>query len=169
MLNASARDLLFQLRFVVEQCKDSDFARSLPILSGATLGQHIRHTLEFFICLFDAKNDGVVNYDSRHHDELIETDRKLALSIMDTISDFLNESNEDFEIFFEANYTNTDGQSHRMKSSFHRELAYNIEHAIHHMALIKVAMKNEFDYIKLPSDFGIASSTIRYRSRQKQS
>ena len=51
-----------------------------------------------------------------------------------------------------------------MKSSFYRELSYNIEHAIHHMALLKVAVKQTLTYISLPENFGVASSTIRYRA-----
>ncbi len=50
-----------------------------------------------------------------------------------------------------------------MPSSFHREVAYNIEHAIHHMALLKVAVNQTLHYIQLPENFGVASSTVRYQ------
>ncbi|WP_425389735.1 hypothetical protein [Ekhidna sp.] len=167
MLHSSAKDLLSQLEIVVNACKDEDFARPLDELSKSTFGQHIRHTLEFFICLFDARNEGVVNYDQRKHDTLIETDRKLALSVISSIITFLEKDQEDFELVFEANYSEEDGQDFQMKSSFYRELAYNIEHAIHHMALLKVAVKQSLNYISLPEHFGVASSTVRYRASTK--
>lgn len=165
MLHTSAKDLLSQLAQVIDACQEGDFTRPLSELSGSTLGQHIRHTLEFFLCLFDAKNNGVINYDLRKHDTLIETDRKLAKSIINSIKDFLDKHTADFELTFEANYMTTQEDAIPMKSSFFRELAYNTEHAIHHMALIKVAVIQSLSYIALPENFGVASSTIRYRRR----
>jgi len=164
MLHTSAKELLFQLDQIIASCKEEDFSKSLPELSGSTFGQHIRHTLEFFICLYDARNDKVVNYDHRKHDQLIETDRKVARSVIDSIQRFLDENTEDFALTFEANYTETEGEDSSMQSSYYRELAYNIEHAIHHMALIKVAVNQSLSYITLPDHFGVASSTVRYRA-----
>lgn len=167
MLHNSAKDLLQQLDQIIHDCKEEDFSRPLEELSGSTFGQHVRHTLEFFICLYDAKNDGIVNYDQRKHDKLIETDKKLAQSVIASICAFLDTNTEDFEVAFEANYTSEEGKDQTMKSSFFRELAYNIEHAIHHMALMKIAVKQSLNYIQLPDHFGVASSTVRYRAGQK--
>jgi len=43
------------------------------------------------------------------------------------------------------------------------ELVYNIEHAIHHMAIIRIAVEKELPSIKLDKYFGLACSTIRFR------
>jgi uncharacterized damage-inducible protein DinB len=163
MLHSSAKELLSQLSSIIENCKEEDFSKALPELSNSTFGQHVRHTLEFFICLFDAKNDGSVNYDNRKHDQLIETDKKLAQSVIQSIITFLDENTEDFTISFEANYSLKEGEINSMQSSFFRELSYNIEHAIHHMALLKVAVNQTLHYIQLPENFGVASSTVRYQ------
>ncbi|MBC6400440.1 MAG: DinB family protein [Ekhidna sp.] len=167
MLHNSAKELLGQLDSIIAQCREDDFSKPLNELSNATFGQHVRHTLEFFICLYDARNERIVNYDNRKHDREIETDRKLARFVIDSIRDFLEKNREDFAIEFEANYTEDEGMDQTMKSSFFRELAYNIEHAIHHMALMKVAVTQTLSYIELPENFGVASSTVRYRSGQK--
>lgn len=167
MLHTSAQELLRQLEEIIEQCESKDFSRPLNELSGSSFGQHVRHTLEFFICLFDAQNEKLVNYDNRKHDQLIEKDKKLAQSVIVSIHRFLDQHNEDFEISFEANYTEAEGNDQSMKSSFFRELAYNIEHAIHHMALMKIAINQSLNYIKLPENFGVASSTVRYRTGQQ--
>jgi len=167
MLHNSAKELLDQLDDIIVQCRANDFSKPLRELSNATFGQHVRHTLEFFICLLDAGNEKIINYDSRKHDTEMETDKKLARSVIGSIRDFLEKNRGDFAIVFEANYTEDEGMNQTMKSSFFRELAYNIEHAIHHMALIKVAVSQTLSYIELPENFGVASSTIRYRSGQK--
>ncbi len=167
MLHTSAQELLRQLEEIIDQCDSKDFSRPLDELSGSTFGQHIRHTLEFFICLFDARNERIVNYDNRKHDKLIESEKKLAKSVINSILEFLEKNEEDFDITFEANHTASEGNNQQMKSSFFRELAYNIEHAIHHMALIKIAINQSLGYIKLPENFGVASSTVRYRTGQR--
>ena len=165
MLQASAKELLSQLKEIIRNCKEEDFSKPLPVLSDSTFGQHVRHTLEFFICLFDAKNDGIINYDNRKHDKFIETDIALAISVIESIQEFLSEQTNDFVISFEANYTLKEGEIQKMSSSFNRELAYNIEHAIHHMALLKVAVNQTLNYIDLPENFGVATSTVRYQAR----
>lgn len=164
MLQDSAKNLLLQLQYVVSQCSDEDFVRPLSILSGSTFGQHVRHTLEFFICLFDASATESVNYDNRKHDQVIESDKALAQSVIKDIMQFIEVNNNDFELSFRANYSIEGGENVSTKSSFYRELSYNIEHTIHHMALLKVAILDSIHYVNLPEHFGVASSTVRYQS-----
>ena len=47
-------------------------------------------------------------------------------------------------------------------TNFYREALYNIEHTIHHMALIRVGIK-EVSSITLPEYFGVAPSTIQHK------
>ncbi|MBS1567180.1 MAG: hypothetical protein JST39_22545, partial [Bacteroidetes bacterium] len=48
-------------------------------------------------------------------------------------------------------------------SSYYRELYHNIDHAIHHMALIRAGI-SAFPHISLPAGFGVAWSTLKFRS-----
>lgn len=162
-INKSAHQILDQLDFVIAQLSGDAFARHLDVLSQASIGQHVRHTLEFFLCLMDAKNDGVINYDNRNHDHLIETDVVLARSVIKTIKDFLNKEQSDFSLKLEADYQVESPDPIRINSNFYRELAYNIEHAIHHMALIKIGVRHQYPEVELPDHFGVASSTVRYQ------
>jgi hypothetical protein len=55
----------------------------------------------------------------------------------------------------------------KVQTNYFRELLYNLEHSIHHQALIKVAvLKNK--NIQLCSEFGVAKSTIEYRTQCAQ-
>ena len=61
----------------------------------------------------------------------------------------------------------TTAVSFTVKTNYFRELLYNLEHSIHHQALIKVAvLKNK--NIQLCPEFGIAKSTIEYRTQCAQ-
>ena len=166
-LNASAKELLTQLLGIIEQMKEEEYSRPISELSNSTIGQHIRHTLEFFLCLMDARTVGRINYDHRKHDQLIETDIELAQNVIVSIVEFLQKETDDFSVIHEANYEFEEKEEIAMPSSFYRELAYNIEHAIHHMALIKVGLRAGFNHIEIPEHFGVASSTVRYRQLEK--
>ncbi|WP_339837617.1 hypothetical protein [uncultured Flavobacterium sp.] len=54
--------------------------------------------------------------------------------------------------------------NYSISTNYERELLYNLEHSIHHQALIKVAvLKNPS--IKICENFGVAKSTIEYRNQ----
>lgn len=166
-INASAINLLKQLSTVIDGLTDTQFVTKVPVLSNATIGQHVRHTLEFFICLMDAKNEGVVNYDERKHDQFIEQETQLAGSVILSVQEFLLKETEDFALRLKANYSIENAYSETITTNFYRELAYNIEHAIHHMALIKIGCRAVCPDLELPEHFGVASSTVRYHQSQR--
>ena len=165
-IQQSARGLLAQLVEVMNQLSDEDFKKPIDVLSGSSVGQHIRHTIEFFLCLIDGANKGEINYDERRHDKFIETDRKLAVSVIQSIDEFLSGQVEDQAINMVASYELEGEEAVGIPSSLYRELAYNIEHAIHHMALIKIGVRAMGEHIELPQHFGVASSTVRYQQQQ---
>ena len=165
-LHLSAINLLDQIKGVLSQLTDDQYKKPIPTLSNSSIGQHVRHTLEFFICLIDAKNDLKLNYDNRNHDRFIEEETHLAESVIHTIQEFLGKESEDTTLTLEANYEVDKEELLRIPSTFYRELAYNIEHAIHHMALIKIGIVTTFPSVKLAEHFGVASSTVRYQKQK---
>jgi hypothetical protein len=58
------------------------------------------------------------------------------------------------------------GTGQMNNTSYNRELVYNLEHAIHHMAIMKIAVDNAFPQVQMPENFGVAYSTIRYQQQQ---
>ncbi len=164
-LNEACKDILMQLDTVIKDINEDDFVKPIPSLNKSTIGQHIRHTLEFFMCLMNNISTGEINYDKRDHDKVIETDRFIASAMVKQLIVFLNEVKEDVSLNLDASYSLQDDDSTVIKTNLFRELAYNIEHAIHHMAIIKIGIKEIAPYVKLPSHFGIAVSTIKYQQR----
>jgi hypothetical protein len=60
--------------------------------------------------------------------------------------------------------TNKDSFRPQVDSSVGRELMYAFDHAIHHIAIIKIGIKAAFPQIQIPQEIGVAPSTIRYHS-----
>jgi uncharacterized damage-inducible protein DinB len=52
-----------------------------------------------------------------------------------------------------------------LSSSLSRELFYVLEHAIHHMALIRVLVKDIDPEFELDPTFGVAHSTLAHRAK----
>jgi len=155
--------ILHQLTHVTRQIDAGDFHRPAMTLGNATLGQHIRHTLEFFICLEEGFEPGIVNYDKRNHDAMIEADKFLALAVIERVHDFISSQIEDRPLILEVCYGESSEAISSMATNYVRELTYNIEHAVHHMAIMKIGLREIAPYVEIPSDFGIAASTLRFR------
>lgn len=162
-LSFTCINILGQLENAITKVSSRDFVRPSIALGGSSIGQHIRHTLEFFVCLESGFDRGVVNYDNRAHDKLIEKDKTRALATLEGIRNFIIINNSDNKsLILEGIYDQDSTEVYTIGTNFYRELAYNIEHAIHHMAMIKIGINEVAPYVKLPAGFGVAASTIRY-------
>lgn len=162
----ACKHILQQLTDLVTKINADDFSKPSEALSGSTVGQHLRHTLEFFICFEEGFEKGVINYDKRSHDKLIETDKHLALNALSRISEFVENLNRNKSLKLEVSYNLEEEEFITVDTNATRELVYNVEHAVHHMALIKIGIREVAQYIKLPYDFGIAASTVRYKETE---
>jgi uncharacterized damage-inducible protein DinB len=161
-LVGACKNILNQLENVVEQVHAEDFSKPSAALSQATIGQHLRHTVEFFICLENGFEKGLVNYDKRNHDHLIESDKVIASASLRSIVEFISTHREDKALTLEVAYERDREDWVTLETNYHRELVYNIEHAVHHMAIMKIGIREVAPYVQLPADFGIAVSTMRY-------
>ncbi len=166
---SACNEILLQLSDLVHSLSDGDFVKPVPALSHSTIGQHVRHTLEFFLCFEQGCSSGFVNYDLRSHDKSVESDRGLALDTISRISSFVSSLDEDRPIRLEVSYDPDVESFESFDSTTGRELVYNIEHAVHHMAIIKIGVREVAPEIQLPEGFGIAASTIRHKRSPKVS
>jgi uncharacterized damage-inducible protein DinB len=160
LLKQPTEDVFIQLCDVLEKLSDAEYTQHSQVLFNATIGQHVRHIIELFQCLENGYTEGVVNYEKRKRDYRIETDRDLAAALLRRIFRHISRPNK--AITLEAEDYNESVETVSIPSNYYREIAYNLEHTIHHMALIRVGV-NEVSDIILPDEFGVAYSTIKYR------
>jgi hypothetical protein len=155
--------ILDQLASLVHEIEERDFTKPSEALSNSTVGQHLRHTLEFFICFEQGFEKGLINYDKRAHDKLIESDKFIALGTISKISGFIHTLNVNKPLKLEVGYDLSHEEFVTIETNATRELVYNIEHAVHHMAIMKIGIREVAPYVTLPFDFGVAASTVRHK------
>lgn len=159
MLVASINSNLNELNHLLEQLSEADYSNPCLELSNATIGEHIRHIIEMFQCLENQYDNGIINYDMRERNVLIQTNPEYALQVVKQIQNQLGRPDKKIVL-----QQMIDGEEIRIESNYFRELLYNLEHCIHHQALIKVAILKH-QRLNVSENFGVARSTIEYRKQ----
>lgn len=151
---------------VTNQLKEEDLSTPLDILSDSTIGQHIRHMVEFYSCLVASKENNTISYDKRERKLELETSPSYIKATIGNLLEEINQLNLLAKVSLEGSFSEDNEEGDVIVSSIYRELAYCLEHTVHHLAILKMALKVEFPTIKLDENFGIAYSTIRYQKEQ---
>jgi hypothetical protein len=159
MLIPSINNSLDELTELLSQLSDEEYSEPCFELSGASIGEHTRHIVEMFQCLNRNYDSGIVNYDKRDRNKQIQTDTNFAIQMILNVKNNISKENKNIEL-----EQLIDGESIQIQSNYFRELLYNLEHCIHHQALIKVAILKS-EKITVDSNFGVARSTIEYRKQ----
>lgn len=159
MLLKSINYSLDELTNLLDQLSDKEYSKPYGVLSDSSIGEYIRHILEMFQCLENSYDSGILNYDNRERDKRIETKIQFAKQFILDVKSGLKRDNK--IIYLEQMFN---GLTFRIQSNYYRELLYNLEHCIHHQALIKVALF-QCDNVVLDENFGVARSTIEYRKQ----
>lgn len=160
MLQKAVQNVFVQLSASLEQLTPSQYTQSCSNLFNSTIGQHVRHIIELFQCLTGSYETGKVNYEKRKRDAAIENNKELALDLLKAICSDLNKPNK--EMILESIYDENSESTLSIKTNYQREVAYNLDHTVHHMALIRVGI-NEVSGIELPETYGVAESTTKFK------
>ncbi len=164
LLRAS-EEIINQLKSLVQQFNNNEYSKPVDLLSSNSIGKHVRHIVEFYECLLKGLPTGLINYDARERNLRIETDVEYTIQILSSIEAVFSNLKEDQLLKLEVSYA--ENSTAQVETSLYRELSYNIEHAVHHFAVIQIALKQGFEQIQLPKNFGIAYSTVKFQESQK--
>jgi hypothetical protein len=137
--------------------EQSSYTNPCEALSNATIGQHTRHVIELYQCLIAGYSVGKINYDDRKRNPLYENNIPAAVEEIRKIQKSLEQPDKEVNIF-----CGTGDNSVSIESNYYREVLYNLEHCIHHQALIKVALLS-IKNINIADGFGVAHSTLQHR------
>ena len=167
----SSEQALRDLQTVLLQIPNHLYSQSIAVMYSASIGQHVRHIIEFYLCLQEQLNGGRVDYDLRKRNLELERSPKAAVEAIELICDWLHhiKAHKDINLYLIVNYDCENAKNkEEVQSSLKRELIFNVEHCIHHSAIIKIALHLLAPSIILPAHFGVAPSTVRYQKHQDQ-
>lgn len=163
-LQKACIEILEQLINLVQDLTQTEYCESLIILNGNTVGKHIRHVIEFYELLMNSYHTGKLNYDQRRHNEQLAQNPAMAVARLTQLIDAVANTGLSRSLLLEASFSGDEEEIIQCPTNYYRELLYNIEHTVHHMAIIKITVREAFPHIILPEQFGVASATIRFQA-----
>ena len=162
MLQQTNIEIIDQLIDLLNDIESVVYKDALQPLHFSSVGQHVRHITEFYLCALKGYESGIVDYDARERNLLIEIDKHFTVEILENVKIQLSKLNLDQSLILKSKFGGEEILN--IPSSFFRELMYLIEHTIHHLAIIKIGLNEVYPDIEIPKNFGVAHSTIRYRA-----
>jgi len=153
-----------QVKELLDTIDNETYCQPLKAFSGSSIGQHIRHIIDFYLCLNRGCDCGNIDYDSRQRNPLIEKDTAVAITELEEMSNCIQGLDIYQVVYVNSSFTDDESEENsQIPSSIGRELMYAYDHAIHHLAMVKIGMKQHFPNIKINNNLGIAPSTLKYR------
>lgn len=150
-----------QLREFLHKLPASDYAVNTSFLNGNSIGKHCRHIIETMEAL--CKSGTTICYDERERKLIYEIDKDACLERYEELLAHLNKADLQQSIQVKHAPFPDLMPAENYSSSMGRELLYNLEHIIHHLAIIKLAAIDLGRKDCIPENFGIAFSTLNYQ------
>ena len=135
----------------------------VPLFHGSTVGQHFRHILEFYTCLLEGCAAGRVDYSSRKRNDALSENPATALAALEYLTDSFRQVDEQQLLHVQSEFSETADGGPTYLSSLGRELQYAFDHAVHHLAIIRMGLETQFPDVPVAADLGVAPSTLRHR------
>ncbi|RMG87405.1 MAG: DinB family protein [Bacteroidetes bacterium] len=156
-------EIIRQITDLLETIDDKAYHTQLPAFKGSTIGQHFRHIADFYTCFINGLHAGVIDYAARERDPQIETHTEYAIAVFQKIADKVAACDESRPVEVKADFSDELTESRPLvRSSVGRELMYAYDHAVHHLAIIKIGLRVAFPDIPLDEKTGVAPSTLKY-------
>jgi uncharacterized damage-inducible protein DinB len=155
-----------QINTLLELLDEDVYTQSIPLFHGSTIGEHMRHILEFYICLIEGVGQATIDYNGRKRNKVLSEQINAAKATLAYINSAINQMSEgqDLQILNEFCTEEEEGRS-QYYSSVGRELQYAFDHAVHHLAIIRMGIQTSFPHLQVDPELGIAPSTLKFRKK----
>ncbi|WP_434361715.1 hypothetical protein NF212_24890 [Parasalinivibrio latis] len=157
-------EALGQMQAVIEAIDDTTYSRIAKPYVQSSIGSHVRHINDLYLSLVNGVGNNVIDYDQRRRGHEIEMNRRVALNEIKQLSEWMtrldfphsevDEVNVITETTLESNTVST------VLSNWAREWIFVATHAVHHLAIIRIAAG--LQGITLPTKVGIAAATASF-------
>lgn len=156
-----------QMIQILQRIDQKAYQQAVDIYDGSTIGKHFRHVFDFYQCLIKGLTQGKIDYSDRTRNLHIEREPQTAANHFSNVLCQMNDLKMEAPIEVLSDFSDDD-QSERVSytSTIGRELAFIHDHAVHHLAIIKMGIKVINPDFELAQNFGIAPSTIKFTQGQ---
>ncbi len=153
-------EVLRQGEALLERLTDEQYMEVVQPVFDHAMGAHFRHNFDHYDCFLAGHAGGVIDYTARSRNPRVELCRHSALRE----SQRLRTSLHALQDTPDALYLLTDGGEDRVRTltTAERELEFLLSHTVHHYAIVAVICRMQG--LSVPSEFGVAPSTLRYRT-----
>ncbi len=148
---------LEEIKSLLISISNLEYSEKLKILNNVSIGEHVRHILEFYQTIIFTKHE-TISYEKRERNLLIQNDKVAALEYIEDLLSHLENISCDKKIIVQSDFG-------ILESSTNRELFYALEHSIHHQAIIKIGLSEIEKTDLVDKNFGVAPSTIAYQKK----
>ncbi len=154
-----------QIIDLLDKIEESDYSKSVAIFSGSTLGNHFRHILDFYNCLLNGFAAGLIDYSCRERNATIETQPLAAKKAFEQVNIALEKLEEQQLIQIRSDFSGHIRPI--LNSTIGRELMFAFDHALHHLAIIKMGLMASFPHIHVDENLGVSPSTLKKQNGEQ--
>jgi uncharacterized damage-inducible protein DinB len=155
--------LLRQGVALLESLPDAAYARQVG--TGSSVGAQYRHVLDHYRCFLDGLAGGLVDYDARGRDPVMETSTTAAAEESRRLGEELARTTDRPLAAPLAVRLAVAAEGDRpapQPSSVGRELLFLLSHTVHHFAILRLLL--EAEGIACDPELGVAPSTRAHRA-----
>lgn len=155
--------LLEQLRDLVELMPKAMYVAQPAARVSGSIGEHVRHCLDHVSAFTAALSGDELSYDHRLRGTTLEVEPRTAVAEIERLFVRLERvppTSLDRQLTLTSLVAA--GRPLTMRTTIARELAFVVQHTIHHCALIAVLV--EWQGGRVPHGFGLAPSTAAARA-----
>ncbi len=164
-INEPMLQIIDQINQLIKKLDTNTYSKPLELFNGSSIGEHFRHIYDFYNCLAQADSSRPLDYSKRERNPQLEKEPSFAIAAFTEVKSELRKLplNHPLKVTPDAYEHSSVVREILVPSSFGRELMYAYDHAIHHLAIIKIGLKHYFPEVLVSEEVGVAPSTIRYQ------
>lgn len=149
---------LFRL---LDHLNEEEYVQYISILK-TSISAHVRHIIEFYQCFFNQLDGDHICYDRRARDKEIETSKEKAKEALQIMYADFEKNLADRCLKIDLNQSLDEKDSTMVVSTVERELYFLADHSVHHLAIIKIALRFMGRDAEVFHNLGLAPATQRF-------
>lgn len=155
--------IIEQMVELLGKLDSASYAKPLQLFNGSSIGQHFRHIIDFYGCVNRGIGEGRIDYAKRQRDLRVETEPGYASNVLVALNKSLSVVEEEKVIQVVADFSSDLNEERPEVSSTNgRELMYAYDHAVHHLAMIKMGLRVACPEVDIDKNLGVAPSTVKH-------